>query len=447
MPPNFTNLSSFTKTLKTLLATNIGVGVEITDQAPDKVDAPTTSIISVYLYHAREDASHRNHPPPGGAGPVARTPLSLSLYYVVTAHFLDGESKPDQLVEQDLMGWALKTLHDYPVITPTTKIGLTEIMEEDLRNSDHVLQIIYRPVPPEEAVTFWNGDDQRLIRLSAFYEVRVAMLNAEPTPALPGYVLSVGNYVLPSGVMHIASTHSVVRFTPPGASEVILPASPARVAIRSEAPLTGPPHNQLVLRGARLAGGQLALRSPLFETPGNLIVVDPALNPAWDVKVTATQVTARVQSQVTIVGPEPLQTVLPGTYGASVQLTTNYPLPGNQTKTLVSRSNESPVTFTPFITDITGPTGPAPALVELMTAPDTDLTDSELATEIEVVVAGQVYDLTTDDPPGAKQFRIADLHKIAIGTPFTAGNPGIYPVRLIVRGAEAPPAWIEVPAP
>lgn len=269
------------------------------------------------------------------------------------------------------------------------------------------------------------------------------LLEPEPIVYLPGYVLSVGNYVLPTGAMHIASTHSVIRFTPPGADEIALPASPARVALKSD-DLPGPltPSNQLLLRGTRLGGGRLVLRSPLFDTPNNQVVLDPALNPDWEIQVTATQVTARIQNNVVLPGAI-TKDVLPGTYGVSVQISTAYPLPGNQTKTLTTRSNESAISFTPFVEAYTPVAAPAPAPITVTTAGDTDLTDSLLDGEIEVFVAGQMYSRVLG-VPAVKEFKVDDVDKIILAAHFGTGDIGAYPLRLIIRGAEAPPHWIEV---
>lgn len=444
-----TDLSLVTSSLVTLLTERVKLWyptVIVLPQSPDKLPNTTKNTLSFYLYHAREDAHYKNAQAKGGAGAIERTPLSLCLYYVLTAHHHDDdEQNPDVFLEQKLMGYGLKALHDFPIVTDSTQIGATTILDTELREKDNSLQIIYRPVAPEESATFWNGDDQRLIRFSAFYEVRVVLLEPEPIVQLPGYVLSVGNYVLPTGAMHIASTHSFVRFTPPGADVIVLPASPARVAIKS-GDLPGPltPSNHLLLRGTRLGGGRIVLRSPLFDTPNNQVVLDPALNPDWEIHVTATQVTARIQNNVVLPGPV-TKDVLPGTYGVSLQVSTSYPLPGNQTKTLTTRSNEWAISFTPFVESHTPVVDPVPAPITVTTASDTLLLDAALNDEIEVFVAGQAYTRVVD-APALREFKVDTDNTLILGAHFGTGAVGAYPLRLIIRGAEASPFWIEVSA-
>ncbi|MDC0672865.1 DUF4255 domain-containing protein [Nannocystis radixulma] len=432
------DLSHVTQTLLDLLKAKLDP-VAISEQSPDQLPTTTRTTISVYLYHAREDAHYKNAVARDGTSKPMHTPLGLSLYYVVTAHDYE-DDKPLPLVEQRLLGYALKIFHDYPIIDDNTKIGETFILHSDLRNKDNALQIIYRPVGPEESATFWNGDDQRLIRFSAFYEVRVVLMQPEAVPFIPGYVLSVGNYVLPTGVMHLASSHSVVRFTPPNGDTIALAASPARVAVEGSTPAPPAiPNNQLTLRGSRLGGGKLVLRSPFITSPDNQFVIDPEANPTWEIHVTSTQITARVRTTLQNPGGGAIMQLRPGIYGVSVQVSSEYELPGGSTKTLTTRTNEIAIAITPFVLTHAIVMGAAGTPLDILTAP------GSLAGDIEVHVAGVPYTRTTEDPPGLKEFRVAGS-TITIGFHFADTNYGSYPFRLIVRGAEAPPFWIEVPA-
>ena len=441
------NLSNVTSALMKVLELNLpplyGGPVPIVAQSPDKVEAGVEPQVSVYLYHATEDPHYKNVDVPGGT--VANTSLALSLFYVVTAHKNDESSNPSPLDEQALMGYALKTFHDYPVVTADTKINGTSVMEGDILVDDNKLQIIYRPLSPEDALTFWNGDDDRLVRFGAFYEVRVVLLRREEPKLLPGYVLSVGNYVLPTGVMAITASESVVRFTPPGSGPLALVASPARVALEDTTPPPGEtPNNQLTLRGTRLGGGQLVLRSPLFPPPTHQLIVSAADNPDWEIVVKANRLTARIGGILNHPDLDPIK-ILPGIYGASVQVTSNYQLPGGLTKTLVSRTNEVAIAVTPFIDDADlANSGDPPGTITITVDPQTALDAPELADDITVVIGSEVYKRTVNPAVAVREYRI-DGNQIVVGTSFNDSNPGIYPVRVIVRGVENPPHWIVVP--
>lgn len=442
-----TDLSKITSSLITLLTDGvediIGGTATITAQSPDKVPSSATNTLSFYLYHVREDPHYKNAEPVGGGqGPIARVPLALSLFYVATAHH-HADSLPDPLQEQKLLSAALKILHDFPLIDDATMTpgGMPQlVLDESLRGNGNHFDVILRPVSPEDSASFWNGDDERVVRLSAFYEVRVVFLEPELPTQLPGYVLSLGNYVRPQSALYIDRTEGEVRFTVPGSSEKILKASPARAAI--DLPL----HNSLTLHGTGFSGGRLVLRSPLFVgAPQNQITIDPALNGPWSIKVTAGKITALVQDSVVDAQLGPVD-ILPGIYGVSVRLTTTYKLPGGLEKVVTTISNEEAIAFTPRILSNDPVSGDMPAVVALGTGL-TDLTDPALDEAISVIVAGQVYALYTGgDPPGLREFKVTNTNEITIGAHFNSSNPGLYPVRLIIRGAESPPYWIEVPA-
>ena len=86
-----------------------------------------------------------------------------------------------------------------------------------------------------------------------------------------------------------------------------------------------------------------------------------------------------------------------------------------------------------------------PASVTVTTASDTNLTDTVLDEEIEVFVAGQMYSRVAG-APGLKQFKVDTSDTIILGAHFGEDDAGAYPLRLIIRGAESSPFWIEVPA-
>lgn len=443
------DLSKITASMLVLLKDGIeniiGGTANVVAQSPDKVPSSAANTLSYYLYHVREDPHYKNAEPAGGGqGPIARVPLALNLYYVATAHhYSDG--LPNPLQEQTILSAALKTLHDFPLIDDSTMTpgdAPQQVLDISLRDDDNHFDVILRPLNPEESASFWNGDDDRLIRLSAFYEVRVVFLRPEEPTTLPGYVLTLGNWVRPQNALYIDRTESVVRFTPPGGSEQTLASIPARTALENA------PNNALFVHGSGFSGSTVVLRSPLFTgAPQNQLEIDPALNPDWAIKVTPTKISALVQSTV-VDATLGIVDLLPGLYGVSVRLATTYNLPGGLTKELTTISNEEAVAFTPFLTGDLG-VGPAPLPVQvtLMIGSPKDLNDSALDKAISVIVAGQVYALYTGGAdPGLREFKVIDVDKIKIGAHFSDADVGIYPIRLIIRGAESPPYWIEVSA-
>ena len=221
-----------------------------------------TNQLSLHLYHVAEDGYYKNAPGPGSDVPnVAKAPMALNLFYILTAHHESDNERQDALTEQKLMGFALKTFHDFPVITDQTQIDGTFIIEPldpELHGHDNKLHIVMRPVSPEDALAFWNSEETRTARLSAYYEVRVVMLEPEKPKTMPGIVLSLGTFLVQIGTPHLDRSQSLVRFKIPeknGGTVQQVEATPARVTLDNSAT---PPeaHNRLLLLGTNLTIGK-----------------------------------------------------------------------------------------------------------------------------------------------------------------------------------------------
>src|SRR5215510_3886279 len=123
------NLYNVTRTLINLLRENITKNIDTTlDELtvaaiPPEKGENRTNTLSLHLYHVAEDPFYKNALGPGNDAPnVAKAPMALSLFYILTAHH---QSNPefDAETQQKLMGYALKTFHDFPVITSKTRIN------------------------------------------------------------------------------------------------------------------------------------------------------------------------------------------------------------------------------------------------------------------------------------------------------------------------------------
>src|SRR6266550_1539652 len=108
------DLSLVTSSLRTLMDLNMrrlmgGVppgAISISTLPPEKVGAAQNTL-NLHLYHIAEDRYYKNMPGPGNdARNIARAPMALALFYILTAHH---EQNPDidALTQQRLMGLAL----------------------------------------------------------------------------------------------------------------------------------------------------------------------------------------------------------------------------------------------------------------------------------------------------------------------------------------------------
>lgn len=465
------NLFKVTKALTDLLTQYIHANIDdvvpliVTAVPPDKVD-PKTNTLSLHLYHVAEDAYYKNALGAGNDVPnVAKAPMALSLFYILTAHHESGaDAHFDAETQQKLMGYALKTFHDVPVITRRTRFNGTPILDPEF-GSDPI-QIILRRLTPEDALSFWNSEQQVTARLSAYYEVRVVMLEPEPPRTMPGIVLNLGTFVLQLGSPVLEGSQSQVRFKIPdinGGSIQVIEATPAIVTLDTSAT---PPaeHNRLLLLGSNLTKGRsrsLFLKNSIWaelsppDGPVRETVVDPTQNPDWSVDFQTDRVTVTLAPTLrhlkTDGTPVDLP-VLPGFYSAFVRSVQDEKVISNELKRIVVSSNEVGFSVSPRIVgndppDLNGN-------IQINLGSEFDPLDVNLADDaIQVVVDGEVY--TRPDPPNRvdppvneKEFFVANnpsnFIRINPHFPVVVTQSIAHPLQVTVNGASSAPFWIEL---
>jgi hypothetical protein len=477
-----TDLSRVTAALERLLAQNIttrlepGLVVTATAAPPSALgEGSVSNVISVYLHHVAENPQLRNLPPQGGSGraPVRHTPLALTLYYVVTAHHLSGSSDPgaDTLTQQKLLGYALKTLHDHPVLSDATAFpGRAPILEEvGLAGGDNRFEIAMRPVPVEEALAFWANDDDHTPRLAAYVEVRVVMLEPEPAERVVRRVLSVGTHVVTGGAPRLERSYSVVSFALPrgvfGASTVQRSyTSPAAASLfDGAAPPSDAPYaenHRFTLEGTNLHGAERAL---VLRGGGRTVRIDLDAPPAsrhpatqaWELRASSTQVHGAAHRQVWDDASQGLVSLLPGLFRAHVVLTQT----SKSGRAVRAASNETLLALAPQIARIAPGAHPGEWRITLV--------GEYLARPVPSPGGDVPADLALEIGVGGEA--LVDVRRTHAGPPPSPLPPGTYdrepgvvvvrpdpsgairelapdhpvPVTLVVNGAEAPPAWIE----
>jgi hypothetical protein len=469
------NLFKVTRTLTELLTQNITQNIDdsltglldVTAIPPDKVENASNTL-SLHLYHVAEDSYYKNALGPGNDVPnVAKTPMALSLFYILTAHH-ETESTFDAEAQQKLMGYALKTFHDFPVISDRTRIDGTLILDTDLRGKDNTLQVILRPVSPEDAIAFWNSEETRTTRLSAYYEVRVVMLEPEKPKTMPGIVLNLGTFLVQMGAPHLDRSRSLVRFKIPEKNGGVVPppveASPARVTL-DNSPTPPEAHNRFLLLGTNLTIGKsrsLFLKNGIWAKlpppsgPVDQTVVDLDQNPNWKAEFQTDRVTVKFAPTLMHVKPDATIVnlpVLPGFYSAFIRSVKDERVISNELKQIVASSNEIGFAVAPRIVGHEAPALDGSIIVNVGT--EFSLLDVHLpADSIQVIVGGVVYVLHKPGPGivfEQGQFRLdSDLttgvNRVVIQPHFEVSvtEPQAHPFRLIVNGAESAPFWIEL---
>lgn len=386
--------------------------VTITSLPPDRL--PDNSC-GIYLYHVVEETALRNQPWPGRPmSPIRFSPLALNLHYIVCAHSTtDSEEGPYR--EQLIMGIALKALHDFPVLDDTTLINGVPVMAVDLIGDENKLRISLRHVPVTEAVGYWTAGSHPL-RLCAYYEVSVALVEPrEPTTA-GSRVLAYGVETFIGGLPRLHASRSTITFMIPTETTArTVEVQPAQVAIG----------DTVALIGSGLGGGTLEVR-----VRGEGWAGPRTVGAGWGVNGLGDTVFATVQADA---DGEP---VLPGAYAASVVSTRTTALPDGTTKSFTVASNETPFQVVPRVAlGAVSPTGVFTITGERFAPAD----------HTRVSVGAEQLSVKAGATLAPSEYEVISETSIEVRLP-AALVPGTFlPVRVTIRGAESPPKWVQVP--
>jgi hypothetical protein len=419
------DVSKVTSTLMRLLEAHIGespawpsaVTLDVSAEPPDRLGGDAA--LGLYLYHVTEDPHRRNAPPPGGNGGGVRfAPMALNLHYQLTPHSDLGNSAA-ALREQLIMGCALKALHDFPVVDDDTEIAGTPILDPSLANAGNRFRIVLQPLPFGEAPSFWTAEEP--LRLAAYYEVSVVLLESDEPPSRAGRVLRRAVFVFPTESPRVDASRSMITFTAPGDTQAReLEARPAQV----------PVGRTFELEGSMLAGDrtELVLRSVLWDDP----VVPDAGTAGWNVVATPTRITATVRASA---GAE---TVVPGLYGVSARVARPV-RHGSPPRAFEQPSNETPLLVIPAVTSIAFAAGVA-------TVAGGPFAHASIAVEeVEVYVGEARLARGASADPAQGEFVVDDAATLRLRPPASVAPGSTHALRVIVRGAESEPRWVTLP--
>ena len=421
------DISQVTRSLITLLETHVqaspvwpvGTTLTVSPDPPDTLTGDNT--LGLYLYHILEDPHNKNIDPMGSDQPPIRyTPMPLLLYYQLSGHS-DLATPTGSFREQLMLGCAVKALHDYPIINDSTSIGGTAVLAPALRDRDNRLQVELRPVAADEAVNFWTAGSTPL-RLAAYYEVSVIMLEPEEPISQAGRVLTYNVFAFPSQTPRIDSSANTLSFTIPGES------APREITLRpAQVPIGG----TVRFDGSSFNGDSTALllNNTLWDEP---VEVDST---AWAVQMTAERAAALVQE--TAGGND----IIPGTYGAIVRVIRRRTTTDGSSKDFEYLSNEAPFTISPRIDAITTPTAAGEVTVTGHLFQHPDLLPEAVwvyigETQLSEGTAGSLN-------PGEYAITSATTLDLHLPAGLTPGQ--LVPFRLFINRAESPPNWIVAP--
>ncbi len=458
-----TDLSQTTEALQRLLELNINGQIDpgLTPAAtvstlPPERAAGGANVLNLYCYHVHEDPNNKFRPQQSGGRAIATSPMALVLHYIVTAHTIVN-TQFDALGEQRLLGYAMKTFHDYPVIDDRTMVGADRVMPLGLQGKDNRFEITMVQMSATEALTFWANEHEITAKPSAYYEIRPVELAPDRPERLPGIVLSLGAFVVNINTPSIGATESDLTYSLPstlGGGAVTSRTSPAKIG--------PPPVNVLRLRGTALSKGQ---RQQLLLTNQHWSIlfpdlprvpVDIALNGprGWSQTLVDDGVEITVGDELEIARPGGATAVValyPGTYVASWLVTLLFDQPDGP-RFVDERSNDAAFAVNPRITGFVRDGGTGAVTLSfggawLMNRGRPPPADPVAEPELDILLAVDAvgYRLVGATDPAVPETFVIGPHEITYRPSPAANASGQHTVRVVVNGADTQPFWIEIP--
>lgn len=416
------NLGLVTRALVVLLENGIRVSDGWSGTTPEVTPAPPDIVsedaLGLYLYHVGEDPHFKTAAvPSGGSARVRHAPMGLRLHYQLTAHNRN-ESQDAVYTAQQLLGCAVKVLHDFPVVDDSTIVGGANILGTvGLDGADNVLRIALQPVQYTEAVSYWTAGTGPA-RLAAYYQVDAVLLEPERLETRSGRVLAYGIQVFTVGAPRLEGSRNTLTFTNPAGQAANVELRPAQASFGDAFTLTG-----LGLAGDKVA---VSLRSAAWDAAE---IVDGI---AWGVAATADRVIAQVQPSI---GPRDL---LPGTYDAAVHVTRTRATPAGP-RDFTHKSNVVPIVVTPMVTAV-NVTGPDTLSILGPVFQHPDLPPETVEVHIDGIALAPDENGVLEPGefnPTATQIDVRLPPEVRRGTRVL--------VRVLVNGAEAAPRWETIP--
>jgi len=150
--------------------------------------------LNLYLYQVAENGYLKNQEIPGRDHPGAygHPPLSLDLQYLLTAHG-GSETAPDSDLEaQQVLGDAMRVLHDLPVVTdqltitrPAVGTVGDPILDTSLLGEFEQVKVGLQPVTLEDFSKIWTALSEANFRRSVAYEVSVVQIESQRPRRFP----------------------------------------------------------------------------------------------------------------------------------------------------------------------------------------------------------------------------------------------------------------------
>jgi Pvc16 N-terminal domain len=394
--------------------------ISISGAAPETVRDKGGCHLSLYLFHVEQDKFQMNSPVMGKrAQPIPFQPMSLNLYYLLTAF-----AKDNHVEEQRAMSIAMRCFHENPIVHHTVTLPLpppTLVQEE--------FTLTMAVESADEMARMWQAVTSPM-RLSAVYRVSVVFVSPPATPSLPKPVekisLSADPTTLPyADFGQVIGSARHVSFAAPDSTVAVpeiveLDFLPATVAPNQDVTLYGAGLSQPTAKRVYL----LAEGAPEREVTSWIVPITNPFPPPATI-LSDSKIILRLPDSI---GTPPANSPSPGVYQLRVGSDTVSGDPATY------RSNATPFSVAARIDVGTLPPNPA-----ILSAPYQLHGRGFIAGHTEVLL--DTVALAESGAPLAGHFQISVGGTVIDFQPPLTLGPGRYSVRVRVNQVEADPSW------
>ena len=188
-------IAAVTSTLRRLIEEKVREdlpGAEVTTSPPDVLgDTNGQNRVNLFLYHTDLSSHWRNSPGPRHTKPgeSGHPPLALDLYYLISAYGKDD----DDVKSHRLLGRAMRTLHDFPILSPEEIVKATsgDLPDSDLHEQIESVRITPEALTVDDMSKLWNTF-QTQYRISAAYRASIVLIDSQRRARTPLPVLKRG---------------------------------------------------------------------------------------------------------------------------------------------------------------------------------------------------------------------------------------------------------------
>ena len=357
-------------------------GATVTTKPLDKAisneggpESASNNQINLFLYQTELHPQLRNTPYPGQSKPgeTSFPPLALTLYYLLTAY---GQGD-DGILSDRLLGQAMLTLHDHPVLgAEDIRLATeTELPTSNLHQQVEAVKITPQPISLEDLSKLWSTF-QTQYRISTAYQVSVVLIESTRPSRAPLPVLSRGS-LNDSGVDTQAS---------------LVPPYPTLTAIRL-------PNQQPSLR---LGEAVTLVGHNFVGTAVSLLFRHRSLQDPMAIPIAPTEHT---DTEIPVVIPNEPEIWHAGAYAVSVSLEQT-----EGSRTIPRTTNELPLAIAPVVLSLGASRDGDRVVVTVTCAPgvlleliDRPTTPGLVTIPVERQVYLSLYDETNQLPGGDRQ--------------------------------------------